>query len=429
MEIKLNQQQEEVVHAKENKIVVTAGPGTGKTTMLTERVRYLLSNLVNPEKIVCITFTNAAADEMRNRLSNVEGIDDVFIGTIHSYANKILQHTSEVYEILSDERSLTIHKEIIERFCTSITYQDFRDMNEAIDEYVIHHVHEVNDFRREQWEEFNKIEYGYPLTMKDIIERDHLITFDEIIQRVLSYLKERGGNIQYLMVDEFQDVGSLEYSFLKGLEAENYFYVGDYNQSIYGFKDSKPEIMLSLVKNPEWKAYSVNLNYRTSLNIAKKAKSVISPISNVDIMNGLVRNTSGTVINDYKNNLGRYISLIKNSNDKNTSKKYGEWFILTRSNRDINVVAEALEKERVPYLILRRTNLNFDELQQIMSENKVKVMTVHASKGLENNNVIVYGDTSVWFSNRGKVRMDKAEELRIMYVAFTRARDSLIILK
>lgn len=86
--MELDVQQKKIVESKESKILVIAGSGSGKTRVLTERIKYLLDNGVDPKKLVAITFTNAAADEMRERLG--ESVKDAFIGTIHSYANKLL---------------------------------------------------------------------------------------------------------------------------------------------------------------------------------------------------------------------------------------------------------------------------------------------------------------------------------------------------
>ena len=84
----LDNTQKEIVNSTESKILVVAGSGSGKTRVLTERVKHLLSNGINPKGIVAITFTNAAADEMRERLG--KEADDVYIGTIHGYANRLL---------------------------------------------------------------------------------------------------------------------------------------------------------------------------------------------------------------------------------------------------------------------------------------------------------------------------------------------------
>lgn len=87
----LDKEQKAAVEAKENKVIVVAGAGSGKTRVITERIKYLLDNGANPANIVCITFTNMAADEMIERLQGVPGIGDAFVGTIHAFANRVLK--------------------------------------------------------------------------------------------------------------------------------------------------------------------------------------------------------------------------------------------------------------------------------------------------------------------------------------------------
>ena len=93
--MKLDTNQEQIVNSTAKNIIVSAGAGSGKTRVLTERVKHLIDIGVSPENIVCITFTNKAADEMRSRLEDVPCIGDAFIGTIHAFANRILKSSGK----------------------------------------------------------------------------------------------------------------------------------------------------------------------------------------------------------------------------------------------------------------------------------------------------------------------------------------------
>ena len=99
VEITLDSQQEEAVHTRSSMALVVAGAGSGKTRVLTERVKFLLSDGVSPHSIIAITFTNMAAEEMKERLVDVPGIGDCFIGTIHSFANKIFKNSNIEYKL------------------------------------------------------------------------------------------------------------------------------------------------------------------------------------------------------------------------------------------------------------------------------------------------------------------------------------------
>ena len=113
--MKLDNQQQQVVESEDKNILVVAGAGSGKTRVLTERVRHLMREGVDPCNIVCITFTNMASQEMKQRLSDIPTIGDAFIGTIHSFANTIYRTSGLTYRIFSTEVQLEIFKELLSR--------------------------------------------------------------------------------------------------------------------------------------------------------------------------------------------------------------------------------------------------------------------------------------------------------------------------
>ena len=129
--ITLDQQQDLAVHARDNNVLVVAGAGSGKTRVLTERIKFLLEEGVPPCNIVAITFTNMAAEEMKERLYDVEGIGDAFIGTIHSFANRVMKLSGENYRIYDDGIDNDFHRELITKYCKSLTfdrYLEYKDM-------------------------------------------------------------------------------------------------------------------------------------------------------------------------------------------------------------------------------------------------------------------------------------------------------------
>lgn len=123
--MKLDPTQQEIVTSSAKNIIVSAGAGSGKTRVLTERVKYLLEEGVTPDSIVCITFTNKAADEMKQRLSNVQGIGDAFIGTIHSFANRIFKNSGTNYELLTKDKEIDIIKGLIKQYGKYVTPDEY----------------------------------------------------------------------------------------------------------------------------------------------------------------------------------------------------------------------------------------------------------------------------------------------------------------
>lgn len=333
--MKLDKVQEEIVNSTESKILVIAGSGSGKTRVLTERIKALVEKGENPTKIVAITFTNAAAAEMKERLGEIG--NKVFIGTIHSYANRLL-------------------------------------LTEGIDtsEYI-------ND------EKFDRL-------------------FDEI-RRNLETFPE----INHLLVDEFQDIDDNQYDFFQLLEPKNYFYIGDDYQNIYGWRGANIEHFYNLFHNEETTVYMMANNYRTAKNIVKYANSFISRIEDKIVKRVRCLIDKGDVIHLKKFDKEFISNYIKGD------KKYGEWFVLTRTNAQISLIMDFLNSEGIPCDTFKKSELDSDELKQKLKENTVKVLTVHSAKGLENDKVIVLGVTPY-----------TEEECRVAYVAATRAKSLLI---
>ena len=334
--MELSEKQKEIVQTKESKVVVISSAASGKTRVLTERVKYLLDNNIDPRKIVVITFTNAAAEELLKRLGNPKKL---FIGTIHSYANYLLKS-----------------------FC---------------------------------------------LETSEILENEQFDRLFPMIKKNPKCIKQ----VEHLLLDEAQDSTDIQFEFLLDMiRPMNYMFVGDYRQSIYGWAGSDPDLLINLSKSDGVTKYYLNENYRNSSNILDYAKGIIK-LAGLDYIDYSIprRENKGKVINmDYDaSKIARAI--------KNYPSEYKDWFILTRTNSQIDEIIRELEKEGVPYDTFKRSQLDSQGLNEKLEQNTVKVLTIHTSKGLENKNVLVIGAK---FFNR--------EEKCISYVAATRARDLLV---
>lgn len=333
--IELNQEQKKIVEAKEDKVVVVSCAGSGKTRCLISRFEYLVSIGVSPEKIVMITFTNAAADEISERLGNPKG---VFIGTIHSYANYLLlannQDTSEILEN----------------------------------------------------EQFDKL-------------------FEKIKKRP-NCIKE----IEHLLLDEGQDSTEIQFEFILDiLKPKNWMIFSDWRQSIYRWNGAEPDKIIDLTHQKDVTVYTLSGNYRSGYRILDFARSIINQAGYEYRDNSIpMRGISGTV-KELEYSPYQIASTIKAYNN------YGEWFILTRTNDQVDEMCRALASAGVPYDSFKRSELDNKELGEKMKANTVKVLTIHTSKGLEANNVVVIG-----------AKFFNIEERCISYVAATRARNMLI---
>lgn len=435
-EIILDPQQKEAVLTSSNKVLVVAGAGSGKTRILTERIKHLLNKGVKPSSIVAITFTNMASEEMKARLQNVPQIGDVFIGTIHSFANKVMKNTDENYTIYSSEIEQGFYKELIDKYCKFLTFEKYLKYAELVNAYqegLVSSVQVQNFLSSTEKAEFCLItgldspnvdsikEKDYKENLDDLKAKYNVITFDQLLTRATNYFKNLNTEMEHLLVDEFQDIGTLESRFFKSLAPKNYFYVGDDWQSIYGFKGGNVNIMKALSKNKSFNVIKVSNNYRNApkiLEIAEIVKNQIDDRIEKEVIP--ISTKEGGVYIDNKNKIGSILDMIKDEE----SEHLNEWFILVRTNKQLTEVQNMLDDRRIRNHTFRREGLSLATLNKIMQFNSVKVLTVHTAKGLENKNVILYGNFPL---EEPKYRRNN-EERKVMYVGVTRAEENLIIL-
>lgn len=333
--IELNQEQKLIVEATESKVVVASCAGSGKTRCLISRFQHLVNIGVAPEKIVMITFTNAAADEISERLGNPKG---VFIGTIHAYANYLLlannQDTSEILE------------------------------NEQFDKL------------------FEKIKKR-PYCVKEI---------------------------EHLLLDEGQDSTEIQFEFILDiLKPKNWMIFADWRQSIYRWNGADPDQIIDLTNRGDVTTYSLIGNYRSGYKILDFARGIISAAGyEYRDPSKPMRGISGRVV-DVEYNPHAVAHTIKEYGN------YSEWFVLTRTNDQVDEICRHLKAAGVPYDTFKRSELDNKGLAEKMKQDTVKVLTIHTSKGLEANNVVVIG--AKFFS---------VEERCVSYVAATRSRNLLV---
>ena len=333
--MELSTAQQKIVEAKESKIVVIASAAAGKTAVLTERTRYLLEHGVDPTKMVLITFTNAAAEELAERLNHPKGL---FIGTIHSYANYLL------------------------------------------------------------------LSYGRDTS--DLLDSEQ---FDRLFERIKKHpncIKE----VEHLLLDESQDSNESHFEFLLDMvKPKNYMLVGDHKQSIYRWNGAYPDYLINLAHDMEVTTYDLNENYRNGYKILDFARGIINAAGyEYQDKSRPMRGVSGKVV-DVEYSPVAVARTIKQMGD------FGNWFVLTRTNDQLDEIAFFLKKEGVPIDTFKRSELDNKELGEKMKENTVKVLTIHTAKGLEANNVVVIG-----------AKFFNVEERCVSYVAATRAKNLLV---
>ena len=282
MEYRFNNTQALAIEHKEGPMLVIAGPGSGKTAVLVQRAKKLVTEHgVNPSNILVITFTKAAANEMKQRFEKETEFEHtrsatagrVSFGTFHSVFFMVLKlaYHYESSNIVTEDVKFQMMRELIHKHNL-----DYRDENELIGG-LLGEISQIKNARiplehyySSQCSEsvFRDIykEYENYLRKHRLIDFDDMLTLTyELFQQRPDILSAWQKKYQYILVDEFQDINQIQYDIVKMLAApeNNLFMVGDDDQSIYRFRGSKPEIMLHVPKDyPNLKQVQLDVNYR-----------------------------------------------------------------------------------------------------------------------------------------------------------------------
>ena len=287
--------QSEAIRHQDGPLLVLAGPGSGKTTVVTKRVQYLVQDChISPSSILVITFTKAAATEMKERFLRLmeqseekpQGYGNVLFGTFHAVFFNILKlsYGFTAANILREETRYQYMKEIVDRLKLEID-----DENEFISG-VLGEISLIKNkrislehyFSKNCAEDiFRKIFASYEQRKRNA----RLIDFDDMLSYTWELLTKRPDilgawqkKFRYILVDEFQDINRLQYDILRLLAQpeNNLFIVGDDDQSIYRFRGAKPEIMLNFQKDfPTADRVLLNDNFRSTRQIVNAAGRVI----------------------------------------------------------------------------------------------------------------------------------------------------------
>ena len=284
-----NHSQEEAIRHFKGPALVLAGPGSGKTTVITHRTKQLIESYhVEPEHILVITFTRAAALEMKERFMNLmDGKRTaVTFGTFHSVFFRILKYAYHyrAENIAREEERQNFIREIIQNL-----HLEIEDENEFVNDILS----EISVIKNDRI----ALEHYYPKNCSEQIfkaiyeqyewkmQKENRIDFDdmllltyELLAARLDILKLWQEKYSFILIDEFQDINKVQYDIIRMLAAprNNLFIVGDDDQSIYRFRGARPEIMLGFEKDyPDARRILLNINYRCSKSIVSAAGQLI----------------------------------------------------------------------------------------------------------------------------------------------------------
>lgn len=367
MKIDLDKYQKEAVYINEKNVLVVAAPGSGKTTVIINRVDHLVTYLnIKVGNIIVITFTRAAADNMRSRYKNVFNREVApFFGTFHGLFYKILLREGYNISIIQGGIAHRIIKSVLAKYSDEVSEDKIKEVLNNISFFKTS-LKNIEDFK--------------PTLSKDIFvealekyedykNKNGLWDFDDLSIKVIKLFRENKDILKrylnlfkYVLVDEFQDCDELQITFLKMMNENNsLFAVGDEDQCIYSFRGSKPEYMVTFqeIFNGGKKIY-LSMNYRSNKNIVEASKEVIK--------NNVKRNTK--VINSYKSTNGiikfssPYDERIQGEEISNIIEKsienVSENAVLYRTNMEARSMIDTFTRRKVPFVLLDK-GYNFFE--------------------------------------------------------------------
>ena len=423
----LNDKQYEAVVTTEGPCLVIAGAGSGKTKVLTHKIAYLIGEKqVKPWNILAITFTNKAANEMKERIENLVGdvAADIWMGTFHSICVRILRRfidrigfdSSFIIFDTSDQRTLvkTCIKAIgldDKMFTDRSVLSEISNAKNEMLEPEQYTVRANGDFRKE------KIALVYEMYQKRLKE-NNAIDFDDIINYTIKILMENpdileyySDKFKYVLVDEYQDTNKAQFTLVTLLASKNgnITVVGDNDQGIYSFRGADISNILNFERDfPGTKIIKLEQNYRCTGNILKAANAVIKNNEVTYKKELWTENEVGklptvySASNEYDE--GTYIAQQIEHLRREEYYKYSDFAILYRMNTQSRAIEEILRRESIPYKIIG--GLKFYERKEIKDIISYLRLIQNPSDNLSLKRIINEPKRGI-----GKTSLDKIEEL------------------
>ena len=364
--IKRNPSQQRAIAHLSGPMMVLAGPGSGKTSVIVERTAYMINEGdISPANILVVTFSRAAAKEMKERFLSFTGqkYTPVTFGTFHGVFYGILKQAYgfTAANILSDEEKTGILKELALNYGGDLAEEG--DFAEEVAKEIS--VVKGNKISLEHYyssccpdEVFRQIYQGY----REACQSRRKLDFDDMILYCYELFTQRKDilaawqkKFQYILVDEFQDINQLQYDIVRMLAQpqNNLFIVGDDDQSIYHFRGARPEIMLNFNRDyPEAETVTLNVNYRCSGQILASAMKVIGENKKRFSKKLSTPNQAGdaVMIREFQNPREEYLTVVSELRERlENGEKIEDTAILLRTNQEAEGLVGALMERQVPF--------------------------------------------------------------------------------
>lgn len=382
---RLNDNQKLAVTTTQGPVLVIAGAGTGKTSVLTHRIAYLISELgVDANRILAFTFTNKAAEEMKDRISRmIPHSNAQWIRTYHGTCLKILKEDIDKlnmgwdtsFSIIDEDDQVSLVKQIMKdlNIQTKVQAKKFAKIigeikldDISFDNYSFYDLTKIFEVPDESDVHAAKLIYGtYQKRLKaaDQLDFSDLINFVHLLLSTKEDIRKKWQEkFDYVLVDEFQDTNLKQFEIIKFLVTgqNNVFAVGDPNQTIYTWRGAYPEVFDDYVEHFKGtKVINLFLNYRSTANILQGANNLIN--NNASNFKNELRPMNPTIsdinvyVGSYFDDEANFICSTINGFIKQ-GKKYSDILILYRANYCSKSIEEKLMQNQIPYIIFGSVN-------------------------------------------------------------------------
>lgn len=459
---KYNNEQKKAIISNKEKILCMAGAGSGKTTVLTERIHFLQKyRNISQDEILAITFTRKAKEEMQRRLRNL-GIN-ANVETFNSFCEKILIKKS--YEIYGKKVRLAGYQEKILALLNALSNLSLK-LEDVINEYfsnpqrksktkiqlqniLMNDCFEILDYfkikKKENFKDFTtnipfknlemaKKIFNIVKEIEQYMEIQNLRTYSDQINDVNKFFNsnpEKITKFKHILIDEFQDINDSQAELIKLLNSPNIFCVGDPRQSIFGWRGSDIKYILNFEKEyPDSEIIYLKKNYRSNNHIVKFMNKSIKQMKLPELESNHEKEKEIKLYKFQKDEeehefISRKILTVNIPRE--------EIFVIARTNNQLKKLSKTFEKNGIKYILKTDETKDRDT-----SQNHVTLSTIHSIKGLEAEMVFVMGCNAMNFPNRASehpimeiVKMyeynREEEERRLFYVAISRAKNILYL--
>ena len=339
----LNEEQKQVVYSTSRRLVCLAGAGTGKTHTLISKIIYSTEILkANPESILCLTFTNAAGQELKSRFTKYSQSDKApFFGTFHSFCYYLVLNNSDI--------------------CKKLGYNQ---IPELIDEYEENNFYTEAKLLSSTKLSKNKLKITYNPSMKEkfefqvfqktldkLLRNKNKITFDRLCYRVCDLFKKKDetihkylDNFKYIYIDEFQDTDQGQWEFVKSfIPNSSVIIIGDARQSLYKFRGADSSIIKSIAQDESWQVIKLVTNYRSTKQICDYVNRFTDNFQDKDITIKLVSSKLGQNIRHTTTT--KFLANLQTCIDHS----YFTSAILCRTNKEVSYLIDKLDSAGIQY--------------------------------------------------------------------------------